>query len=69
MRFMNEKHQMSLKAKAKEASFASNSAKGSSKKDSASGNPNEQVPKKARLAKFCQHCKNKSGPHLTHNTN
>jgi hypothetical protein len=22
-----------------------------------------------RPAKFCQHCKNKGGPHLTHNTN
>jgi hypothetical protein len=24
---------------------------------------------KARPAKFCQYCKNKGGPHLTHNTN
>jgi hypothetical protein len=68
-RIMNEKHQASLKAKAKEASSASMSAKGSSKKRSASGNPGEQVPKKARPAKFCQFCKNKGGPHLTHNTN
>jgi hypothetical protein len=27
-----------------------------------------QVPKKARPSKFCQHCKVKGGPHLTHNT-
>jgi hypothetical protein len=66
---MNEKHQASLKAKEKEVSSASTSAKGSSKKHSASGNPSEQVPKKARPAKFCQHCKSKGGLHLTHNTN
>ncbi len=68
-RVMNKKHQASLKAKAKEASPASTSAKGSSKKRSASGNPGEQVPKKARPVKFCQQCKNKGGPNLTHNTN
>jgi hypothetical protein len=66
---MNEKHQVILKAKAKEVTSASTSTKGSSKKHSASGNPNEQVPKKIRPAKFCQHCKSKGGPHLTHNTN
>ncbi len=27
-----------------------------------------QVLKKARPSKFCQHCKAKGGPHLTHNT-
>jgi hypothetical protein len=27
-----------------------------------------RVPKKARPSKFCQHCKAKGGPHLTHNT-
>jgi hypothetical protein len=43
---MNKKHQASLKAKAKKASSASMSTKGSSKKCSASGNPGEQVPKK-----------------------
>jgi hypothetical protein len=70
-RIMNEKHQarLKLKAKAKEASSASTSAKGSSKKLSMSGNPSEQVPKKARPANFCQHCKSKGGPHLTHKTN
>jgi len=39
--FMNKKHQASLKVKAKEASFASTSTKGSCKKRSASGNPGE----------------------------
>jgi hypothetical protein len=53
---MDEKHKASLKAKAKEAS-ASAIAKGSSKKHSASGSPGEQVPKKAKPSKFCQHCK------------
>jgi hypothetical protein len=65
---MNEKHQASLKATTKEASAASVIAKGSSKKRSASGNPGERVLKKAMPAKFCQHCKNKGSPHLTHNT-
>jgi hypothetical protein len=67
-RVMDKKHQDCLKAKAKEASAASTIAKESSKKHFASGNPGEQVPKKAKPAKFCQHCKNKGGPHLTHNT-
>ncbi len=43
--------------------------KESSKKHPASGNCGElQVPKKARPIRFCQHCKAKGGPHLTHNT-
>jgi hypothetical protein len=66
---MDEKHSASLKAKAKEASAASAATKGKSKKRSASGSSGEfQVPKRARLSKFCQHCKEKGGPHLTHNT-
>jgi hypothetical protein len=65
---MNEKHQAGLKAKAKEASSASTSTKGSSKKP-VSWKSGERVPKKARPAKFCQCCKSKGGPHLTHNTN
>jgi hypothetical protein len=67
---MDEKHSASLKAKAKEVSAASAATKGNSKKRSASGSSSElQVPKKARPSKFCQHCKAKGGPHLTHNTN
>jgi hypothetical protein len=64
---MDKKHQASLKAKAKEATAASAIAKGSSKKHPASGNSGEQVPKKAKPTKFCQHCKNKGSPLLTHN--
>jgi hypothetical protein len=59
----NEKHNATLKAKAKEATAASAAAKGSSKKHPASGNSGElRVPKKARPSKFCQHCKAKGGP-------
>jgi hypothetical protein len=66
---MDEKHNATLKAKAKEVAAASAAAKGSSKKHPASGNSGElQVQKKARPSKFCQHCKAKGGPHLTHNT-
>jgi hypothetical protein len=66
---MDEKHSASLKAKAKEASAASMAAKGSSQKRPASVSSGDlQVPKKARPSKFCQHCKTKGGPHLTHNT-
>jgi hypothetical protein len=66
---MDEKHSTSLKTNAKEAPSASAAAKGSSKKHSASVSSSElRVPKKARPSKFCQHCKAKGGPHLTHNT-
>jgi hypothetical protein len=66
-RVMDEKHEAGQKAKAKEtAAFAI--AKGSSKKRSASGSPGEQVPKKGKPSKFCQHCKAKGGPHLTYKT-
>ncbi len=64
---VEEKHKAGQKAKAKEAA-ASTIAKGSSKKCSASGNPGERVPNKRKPNKFCQHCKAKGGPHLTHNT-
>jgi hypothetical protein len=66
---MDEKHNATLKAKAKEATAASTAAKGSFKKNLTSGNSGDlRVPKKARPSKFCQHCKAKGGPHLTHNT-
>jgi hypothetical protein len=64
---MEERHEAGLKVKAMEAS-ASVIAKGTSNKRSASGNPSERVPKKGKPNKFCQHCKAKGGPHLTHNT-
>jgi hypothetical protein len=63
---MDKRHEAGLKAKAKEAS-ASSIAKGTSKKRSAHGNSCQQVPKKGKLNKFCQHCKAKGSPHLTHN--
>jgi hypothetical protein len=66
-RVMDEKHEAGQKAKVKEAA-ASAIAKGSSKKRSASGSPGERVLKKGKPSKFCQHCKAKGGPHLTHNT-
>jgi hypothetical protein len=66
-RIMEERHEAGLKAKAKEASTSA-IAKGTSKKRSASGNPGAQVPKNGKPNKFCQHCKAKVGPHLTHNT-
>jgi hypothetical protein len=64
---IDKKHKGSHKVKAKDPS-ASAIAKGSSKKHSSFGNSNEQVPKKAKPSKSCQHCKAKGGPHLTHNT-
>ncbi len=64
---MDEKHEAGQKVKAKEAA-ASAIAKGSSKKHSASGSSGEGVPKKGKPSKFCQHCKVKGGPLLTHNT-
>jgi hypothetical protein len=66
---MDEKHNATLKAKAKEATAASAAAKGTSKKHPASGNSGElRVLKKARPSMFCQHCKAKGEPHLTYNT-
>jgi hypothetical protein len=64
---MDERYEAGLKAKAKEASV-STIAKGTSKKSSASGNPGEQIPKKGKPNKFCQHCKAKGRPHSTCNT-
>jgi hypothetical protein len=66
-RVMDEMHKAGQKAKAKEAA-ASAIAKGSSMKGSVSWDPSEQVPKKAKPSKFCQHCKAKGGPHMTRNT-
>jgi hypothetical protein len=64
---MEEQHKDVHKVKAKNPA-GSNIAQGSSKKRSGSGNPNKRVPKKGKPSKFCQHCKAKGGPHLTHNT-
>jgi hypothetical protein len=64
---MNKKHQANLKIKVMEASTASASTGGNPKKCSVLGGPGEQVPKKGWPTKFCQHCRNEGGPHLTHN--
>ncbi len=61
----DKKHKAGQKAKETPASAI---AKGSSKKRSVSWNPGERVPKKGKPNKFCQHCKVKGGPHLTHKT-
>jgi hypothetical protein len=66
---MDEKHNATLKAKAKEVTAASAATKGSSKKHPVSGSSGElQVLKKARPSRFCQLCRAEGGPHLTHNT-
>jgi hypothetical protein len=60
---MDEKHSASFKAKAKEASAASATAKGSSKKHPASGSSGElQVPKKARSSKFASTARQRVDP-------
>jgi hypothetical protein len=64
---VDERHEAGLKAKAKKTSVSA-IAKRTSKKCSASGNPSERVPKKGKPTKFCQRCKAKGNPHLTHNT-
>jgi hypothetical protein len=62
-RVMDEKHNASLKAKAKEASAASAATKGSSKKHPASESYGElQVPKKARPSKFASTARQRAGP-------
>ncbi len=66
-RIMDEKHKAGQKPMAKGAP-ASAIATGSFKKRSVSWNTGERVPKKGKPNKFCQHCKAKGGPHLTHNT-
>ncbi len=65
-RVMNKKHAELDKDKGKEGT-ASAGAKSSPKKRVSTGS-REQVPKKARWAEFCQHCKNNDGPYTSHNT-
>ncbi len=65
-RVINRKHAELAKARAKDGT-ASAGAKSSSKKMTSTGS-SERVPKKARSAKFCQHCKNNGGPYMSHNT-
>ncbi len=64
-RVMNEKRAELDKARAKD-SAALAGAKSSPKKRASTGS-SERVPKKARTAKFYQHCKNNGGPYTSHN--
>jgi hypothetical protein len=63
---MNEKCVETAKARAKD-SAALAEAKSSPKKREYMGS-SERVPKKARTAKFCQHCKNNGRPYTSHIT-
>jgi hypothetical protein len=65
-RIMNEKRAESAKAKGKEGT-ASAGAKSNPKKRASKGSA-ERVPKKARTAMFCQHCKVNGGPYTSYNT-
>jgi hypothetical protein len=63
---MNKKHAEWAKARGKEGTALAGAK--SSPKNRASTGSSERVPKKARSAKFCQHCKNNGGPYRSHNT-
>jgi hypothetical protein len=63
---MNEKRAESAKARGKDGTSFSG-AKSIPKKRASTGS-SERVRKKARSAKFCQHCKNNGGPYTSHNT-
>jgi hypothetical protein len=64
---MNEKHTEPAKARAKDGTALAG-AKSNSPKKRVSASSSKQVPKKVCTAKFCQHCKNNDGPHMTHST-
>ncbi len=66
-RVMNEKHTESAKARANDSTALAGSKSNSPKKRASVGS-SKWLPKKVRTAKFCQHCKNNGGPHMTHNT-
>jgi hypothetical protein len=63
---LNKKRAESAKARGKDGAALAG-AKSSPKKRASTGS-SKQVPKKARSAKFCQHCKNNGGPYTSHNT-
>ncbi len=65
-RVMNKKRAESTKARAKDGTALAG-AKSSPKKRASPGS-SKQVSKKACTSKFCQHCKNNSGPYASHNT-
>jgi hypothetical protein len=65
-RVMNEKRAESAKARGRDGT-ASAGAKSNPKKRASTGST-EQVPKKVKTVKFCQHCKSNGGPYTSHNT-
>jgi hypothetical protein len=65
-RVMNEKCAESAKARGRDGTSLAG-AKSNPKKRASTGS-SEQVPKKVKSAKFCQHCKNNGGPFMSHNT-
>ena len=65
-RVMNKKRAESAKARGRDGT-ASAGSKSNPKKRACMGST-KQVPKQARSAKFCQHCKNNGGPYTSHNT-
>jgi hypothetical protein len=67
-RVMNKKRAGSAKAKAKGKDGTALAGAKSSPKKRASTGSIKRVPKKAKSAKFCQHCKNNGGPYTSHIT-
>ena len=65
-RVMNKKRAELAKAKGKDGTALADAKSGPKKR--ASTGSSERVPKKAKSAKFCQHCKNNDGPYTSHNT-
>ncbi len=62
----NKKRAELAKARGKDGTALAG-AKSNPKKRASMGS-SKRVPKKACSAKFCQHCKNNSGPYTSHNT-
>jgi hypothetical protein len=65
-RVMNKKRAESAKARGRDGTALAG-AKSDPKKRASMGST-EQVPKKVKSTKFCQHCKNNGGPYVSHNT-
>ena len=66
-RVMNMKRvEIAKAARAKDSAALAGTKSGSKKR--ASTGSGEQAPKKARTAKFCQHCKNNDRPYMFQNT-
>ncbi len=63
---MNKKRAKLAKTRGKDGTALAGAK--SNPKMRASTGSTERVPKKARTAKFCQHCKSNGGPYTSHNT-